>query len=118
MAAGQYHLDNLTVIVDNNGLQSGGEVQKVMNIEPLDQKFSAFGWDTMRIDGHDIRAICEAVDQTAHREGRPHLIIAQTVKGKGVSFMENQYLWHMKAPNDEQYVQAIQELQEEQRKYE
>lgn len=118
MAAGQYGLDNLTVIVDNNGLQSGGAVKSIMSLEPLDEKFRAFGWDTQTIDGHDMRAICEAVEKAGARNGKPHLIIAQTTKGKGVSFIEGQYLWHMKAPNDEEYTQAMRELKEVQQNYE
>lgn len=117
MSAGHYGLDNLILFVDNNGLQSGGNVQDVMNIEDLASKFSAFNFDVQRIDGHDIAAISDAVDKAKAVKGKPHAIIAKTVKGKGVSYMEGQYLWHMKAPTDEQYELAMKELDDVISKY-
>lgn len=118
MAGEHYHLDNLIVIVDNNGLQSGGNIKDVMNIYPLEDKFKAFGWDVCTIDGHNVQEISDAIDAAKVRNGKPHAIIAKTVKGKGVSFMEGQFLWHMKAPNDQEYEIAIKELRQEVAKYE
>lgn len=113
MCAAHYHLDNLIVMIDNNGLQSGGAVSSVMDLGDLKGKFRSFGWSVATIDGHDISAISDAVDAAKAEKGKPHAIIARTIKGKGVSFMEGQYLWHMKAPTDEQYEIAMEELKEE-----
>ena len=111
MAAAKFALDNLCAIVDVNGLQIDGKTADVMPSEPLDEKFAAFGWNVLKIDGHDLEAIKEAFRQArAFRNGKPTVILAATVKGKGVSFMENQAGWHGKAPNKEQYEQAAAEL--------
>ena len=110
MSAAHYGLDNLVVFIDRNGLQSGGEVTKVMNLGDLQAKFAAFGWDVQTVDGHDIEAICSSVENAKANPGKPHVVICNTVKGKGVSYMEGQYLWHMKAPTQEQFEQAIEEL--------
>lgn len=118
MAAGNYKLDHLILIVDCNGLQSGGAVEQIMSLGNLEDKFRAFGWGVQTIDGHDIQAISNAVDQAKGQTGMPNAILAKTVKGKGVSFMEGQYLWHMKAPDEEQYLLAMKELREEAGKYE
>ena len=110
MAAAKYHLDNLCALVDVNGLQIDGATADVMPSEPLDKKYEAFGWNVIHVDGHDYAAIAAALDQAAACKGMPTVILARTVKGKGVSFMENQAGWHGKAPNDEQYAQARAEL--------
>lgn len=110
MSASHYKLDNLCVIVDNNNLQIDGEVDKVKNIYPIDEKFRNFGFEVLKIDGHNIKEIIEAFGLARKTKGKPTVIIANTVKGKGVSFMENQAGWHGKAPNEEQYNQAMEEL--------
>ena len=106
MAAAKYHLDNLCAFVDVNGLQIDGATADVMPSEPLDQKFAAFGWNVLKVDGHDYEAIAIALERAAAEKGAPTVILARTVKGKGVSFMENDAGWHGKAPNDEQYALA------------
>jgi transketolase len=110
MAAGHYELDNLCGIVDQNRLQIDGWVQDVMGIEPIGAKYATFGWNVIEIDGHSIDLILRAFDAAEKYKGRPTVIIAHTVKGKGVSFMENQAAWHGVAPNREQYEKAIAEL--------
>ena len=110
MAAAKYHLDNLCAFVDVNGLQIDGATADVMPSEPLDQKFAAFGWNVLKVDGHDYEAIAMALERAAAEKGAPTVILARTVKGKGVSFMENDAGWHGKAPNDEQYEKAHAEL--------
>jgi len=110
MFASHYKLDNLCVIIDNNGLQIDGDVAKVMSPYPIVDKLEAFGFHTQAIDGHDLEAICEALDTAKTVKGRPCAIVMKTVKGKGVSFMENNAGWHGVAPNDEQYEQAMSEL--------
>ena len=110
MFANHYHLDNLCVIVDNNGLQIDGDVAKVMSPYPIDEKFAAFGFDVVNIDAHDFDAIEQAMEHAKTVTGKPCAIIMHSVKGKGVSFMENQASWHGVAPNDEQYTQAMAEL--------
>lgn len=119
MFAGNAGLDNLIVFVDRNGLQSGGSVNAINDLRDLDKKFESFGWDVQTIDGHDIEQVVEAIDKAKKNLGskKPSVIIANTIKGKGVSYMENQYLWHMKAPNDEQYEQGMKELEKEMNKY-
>ena len=107
MAAAHYRLDNLCVIVDNNNLQIDGEISNVMNSYPIDEKFASFGFEVMNIDGHDIDEIIKAFEVAKNIKGKPVAIIAKTIKGKGVDFMENQAGWHGKAPNEEQYKQAI-----------
>ena len=110
MLASHYHLDNLCVIVDNNGLQIDGDVAKVMSPYPIDEKLEAFGFDVVNIDAHDFDAIEQAMNHAKTVTGKPCAIVMHSVKGKGVSFMENQAGWHGVAPNDEQYVQAMAEL--------
>ncbi len=110
MFAAHYKLDNLTAFVDFNGLQIDGKITDVMNSTPIDDKFKAFGWNVIVIDGHDIQQIENAVEAAKATKGKPTMILCKTVKGKGVSFMENQAGWHGKAPNAEQYVQAVAEL--------
>ncbi len=110
MFAAHYQLDNLTVIIDHNRLQIDGQVEKVMNIEPLDKKLDAFGFNVLLVNGHDIEAIQNAIDKAKACQGRPTAIIANTIKGRGVSFMENQAGWHGTAPKPEEAEQALQEL--------
>lgn len=110
MAAGHYGLDNLCAVVDNNGLQIDGKVSEVIGPEPFEEKFAAFGWNVITIDGHDYEAIEKAfLDAKAYR-GKPTAIIAHTIKGKGVSYMENAVGWHGKAPNEEEYKIALHDL--------
>lgn len=113
MSASHYKLDNLVAFVDFNGLQIDGSNEEVMNVSPVDKKFESFGWNVIVIDGHDIEAIREALDKAKEVKGRPTAIIAKTVKGKGVSFMENKADWHGTAPNEEQKIQALNELKGE-----
>ena len=110
MAAGKYKLDNLCVIVDNNNLQIDGTIEEVMSSYPIDEKFRSFGFQVINIDGHNIQEIIDAFDVSRNVKEKPTCIIAKTVKGKGVSFMENQVGWHGKAPNEEQYRQAMEEI--------
>ncbi len=110
MAAAKFGLDNLCGIVDVNGLQIDGRTADVMPTEPLDKKWAAFGWHVIQVDGHDLAAVEDAFRQAAEVKGKPTVILARTVKGKGVSFMENNAGWHGKAPNTEQYEQARGEL--------
>lgn len=110
MMAPKYHLDNLTAIIDYNKGQIDGHVVDVMNVEPLEDKWRAFNWHVLTIDGHDMDQILGALDAAEQEKGRPTLIVAHTVKGKGVSFMEDRAEWHGAAPNQEQTQQALQEL--------
>ena len=110
MFASHYHLDNLLVIIDNNGLQIDGNVAKVMSPYPIDAKLEAFGFDVQCIDGHDFDQIEAAMEHAKTVKGMPSAIIMTTVKGKDVSFMENEAGWHGVAPNDAQYEQAMAEL--------
>ena len=112
MTASHYQLDNLCAIVDFNNLQIDGKVTDVMNVTPIDEKFKSFGFHVINIDGNDIDEILNALEKARNMKGRPTAIIAKTVKGKGISFMENQAGWHGKAPNEEEYKIAIQELQQ------
>lgn len=111
MAAAKWKLDNLCAFVDVNGLQIDGRTADVMPTEPLDKKFEAFNWHVIKIDGHSMEAILAALKEARETKGRPTVIIAKTVKGKGVSFMEGQAGWHGKAPNDEQFAEAKAELE-------
>lgn len=111
MAAAKWKLDNLCIFVDVNGLQIDGPTAQVMPADPLDAKFAAFGWEVLKIDGHDMQAILDALAKARTVAGKPTVILAATTKGKGVSFMENQVGWHGKAPNDEQFAQAKAELE-------
>lgn len=110
MAAGNYGLDNLTVFVDNNNLQIDGTVEEVMSPYPIEDKFKAFKWNVITIDGHDHARIAEAVDEAAAVKGQPTVIVAKTVKGKGVSFMENNVKFHGSTPTEEQFKQAYSEI--------
>ena len=112
MASSKYKLDNLCVIIDNNNLQIDGTIEEVMSSYPIDEKFRSFGFQVINIDGHDIDEIIKALDVAKNIKDKPTCIIAKTIKGKGVSFMENQVGWHGKAPNEEQYNKAIEELRD------
>ena len=110
MAAAHYGLSNLTIFVDHNGLQIDGKNEDVMTVAPVAEKFESFGWDVQKIDGHDFEQIAQAVEKAKKVADRPQAIIAETVKGKGVSFMEDQAGWHGKAPDEKQAKQAVEEL--------
>ena len=110
MTSSKYKLDNLCVIVDNNNLQIDGTVKEVMSPYPIDKKFEEFGFKIINIDGNNIQEIIDAFDVAKNIKNQPVCIIAKTVKGKGISYMENQAGWHGKAPNEEEYNMAIQEL--------
>ena len=110
MSANKYKLDNLCVIVDNNNLQIDGSIEEVMSSYPIDEKFKSFGFQIIKIDGHNIEEIKSAFEVAKNVKEKPVCIIAKTIKGKGVSFMENKVEWHGKAPNEEQYKIAMEEL--------
>ena len=110
MFAAHYKLDNVTAFLDFNGLQIDGNIADVMNSNPIDEKFKAFNWNVITIDGHDYDQIRNAIEEAKTVKGKPTIIIAKCIKGKGVSFMENQASWHGSAPNQEQFEQAIKEL--------
>jgi transketolase len=112
MCAGYYKLDRLTVIIDRNGIQNDWFVKDTMELEPLDAKFEAFGWHVQTVDGHDVQQLSDALEATKGVRDRPSAIIAKTVKGKGVSFMENNPDWHGKGPDREQLAQALAEIGE------
>ncbi|MCQ2545922.1 MAG: transketolase [Clostridia bacterium] len=110
MSAAHYKLNNIVAIVDHNGLQIDGRNDDVMTVNPIAEKFESFGWHAEVIDGHDMRELHQYLAKAKERNSGPVALICETVKGKGVSFMEDQAGWHGKAPNDEQYAQAIEEL--------
>lgn len=111
MASSKYKLDNLCVVIDNNNLQIDGTIGEVMNSYPIDEKFKSFGFQVINIDGHNIEEIIKSFEVAKNIKDKPTCIIAKTIKGKGISFMENEVQWHGKAPNEEQYKQAIKELE-------
>ena len=110
MSAAMFKVDNLTAIVDNNGIQLSGFNRDIMNLDPLPKKWEAFGWRVIEVDGHDINQLLDAIKKAPGIKGRPTVIIAHTIKGKGVSFMENNVDFHGKAPNAEQLEKALKEL--------
>ena len=110
MASNKYKLDNLCVIVDNNNLQIDGTIEEVMSSYPIDEKFKSFGFQVINIDGHNIQEIIDAFDVAKNVKDKPTCIIAKTIKGKGVSYMENDVKWHGIAPNEEQYQLAMKDL--------
>ena len=110
MAASNYKLDNLVAIIDRNGLQISGKTEEVMAIEPLEEKWKSFGWNVSVIDGHDIPSICSALSEDKKVLNVPSLIIAETIKGKGVSFMENEPGWHHGVMSPDEYKRACEEL--------
>ena len=111
MFAAHYGLDNLCAIVDKNRLQIDGPVEQVMNPNPHDAKFAAFGWHVISIDGNDMEQVAAAFAEARTVTGKPTVILANTVKGKGVSYMEDRAEWHGKAPNEDEYKQAMAELE-------
>lgn len=118
MAAGHYRLDNLTAFVDRNRLQISGATEEVMGQDSLDGRWSSFGWNVIHVRGNDIAALDAAVEQAKAFQGKPTVILADTVKGYGVSFIENQAGWHHKVPDEEQYKLACAELEERGKRYE
>lgn len=113
MSANKYQLDNLTVIIDNNGIQNDGFTEDIMPTLDLEKKFAVFGFQTVRVDGHNVLELEAAFDfMRTQKNGKPKCIVCDTVKGKGVSFMENVPKWHGVAPNDEEYAQAMREIEE------
>ena len=110
MTANKYKLDNLCVIIDNNNLQIDGTTDEVMSAKPIDDKFRSFGFEIIKIDGHNMEEIKSAFEVARNVKEKPVCIIANTIKGKGVKFMENQVDWHGKAPNEEQYKEAVNDI--------
>lgn len=110
MAAAHYKLDNLTAFIDFNGLQIDGKIQDVMNPAPIDEKFKAFGWHVINANGHDIEGLINAIEEAKNTKNKPTVIVCKTVKGKGVSFMENEASWHGTAPNREQCEKALNQI--------
>ncbi len=110
LGAPDHHLDNLCVILDYNGIQLDSFVKKILDLEPVTDKLKAFGWPVLEVNGHDIAQVDKALDQAEATKGGPTFIVAHTIKGKGVSFMENDPEWHGKAPKPEEAVRAIQEI--------
>ena len=113
LTAAHYRLDNLVAVVDYNGLQISGNTRDICNTDPLDQKFQAFGWRVREVDGHDHQALTHVLQDTPFAEGMPSVLIAHTIKGKGVSFIENQPSWHHHVPNDQEFAWAMAELEAE-----
>ncbi|MBU5485874.1 transketolase [Clostridium sp. MSJ-11] len=111
MAASKYKLDNLIAIIDSNGVQLDGTTEEVMPLGDLAKKWDAFGWNVIETDGHDIQALSQALDKAKSIKGKPAVIIAKTVKGKGISFMEGKNTWHGKPIGDEEYAKALMELE-------
>ena len=109
--AGHHKLDNLIAIIDYNKLQAIAKVSEVLDLEPLAEKFSAFGWQVQEVDGHDMKEIIDALESIPFKTGKPSCLLAHTVKGKGVSFMEGDLRWHDKCPDDNEYQLALKELQ-------
>jgi transketolase len=110
LAAGHFRLDNLTAMVDYNGIQLSGRTCDIMNLEPLTEKWQAFGWHVINVDGHSFDGLLAAFPKAEKTKGRPTVIIARTIKGKGVSFMENNVAFHGKAPTPEEAERALKEL--------
>lgn len=111
MSSAHFKLDNICAIVDKNGLQIDGSVEKIMTIDPLAEKFISFGWNVLEIDGHDYEQIISALDSAEEVIGKPTVVIAKTIKGKGVSFFENKYEYHGVAPTDDELERALKELE-------
>ena len=111
MTSNKHKLDNLCVIVDNNNLQIDGKIDEIKSVYPIDEKFESFGFNVIKINGHNFNEILEAFKQAKEVKDMPTCIVAKTVKGKGISLMENQVGWHGKAPNEEQYNEIIKEFE-------
>jgi transketolase len=110
MSSAHYQLDNLCLIVDNNNLQIDGLVSEVMDSSPIDRKFKEFGFEVLKVNGHNYKALMNAFEEAKRIKGKPTVIIAKTIKGKGVSYMENEVEWHGKAPSEEEYTIAMKDL--------
>ena len=110
MTSAHYKLDNLCVIVDNNKLQIDGSVEEVMSVYPIKEKFESFGFEVFEVDGNNIDSLITVFQKAKTVKGKPTVIVAKTIKGKGISFMENQVGWHGKAPSEEQYLEAMKEV--------
>lgn len=110
LSAAHYKLDNLCAIIDKNGLQIAGPTVEVCNTDPLDKKWEAFGWAVKEVDGNDVEALKTVFDCLPFEKGKPSMVIAHTVKGKGISYMENELKWHHGVPTKEQYELAVEEL--------
>ncbi|MCL1835327.1 MAG: transketolase [Oscillospiraceae bacterium] len=110
MTASQHKLDNICAMLDSNGIQLDGRVSDIMEVEPVKEKWASFGWNVIECDGHDVGRVMDAYASAAATQGKPSIIIARTIKGKGVSFMENDANWHGNAPNDEQLAEALAEV--------
>lgn len=108
--AAQQQLDNICAIVDCNGIQLDGTLEEIKSMDPIDEKWHSFGWHVLSVDGHDVRALYDAYKAAAAHKGQPTVILAHTIKGKGISFMENQAKWHGTAPNDDEFEAAMAEL--------
>jgi len=111
MSAAHFKLDNLVVVIDRNTLQLGDRTEKIMALEPLDKKWEAFGFDVNRTDGNNVEQFIDTIERLDMNNKQPHVIIARTIKGKGISFIEDQPAWHHKIPVGDQIPQAIQELE-------
>lgn len=118
MAAAHFKLDRIVALLDSNGLQTDGMVREIMNVEPLEDKWRSFGWHVQRVDGHDVEQIISAIDLAKSTKDKPHIVIADTVKGKGVSFIEGKYEWHSHSLSDEEYRIALGELEAAERELE
>ncbi len=118
MAAAHFKMDKIIAFLDNNGLQTDGAVADIMSIEPLEDKWRSFGWHVQRVDGHDVEQIISAIDLAKSTKDKPHIVIADTVKGKGVSFIEGKYEWHSHSLSDEEYRIALGELEAAERELE
>jgi transketolase len=118
MGAAHFRLDQIIAFLDNNGLQTDGAVADIMSIEPLEDKWRSFGWHVQRVDGHDVEQIISAIDLAKSTKDKPHIVIADTVKGKGVSFIEGKYEWHSHSLSDEEYRIALGELEAAERELE
>lgn len=110
MTAAHYNIDNVCLTVDVNGLQIDGKTCDVMNLDPIPDKFKAFNWYVIEVNGHNLEDLIKAYDEAAATKGKPSVVLAYTIKGKGVSFMENKAEWHGRAPNDEEYAKAVEEV--------
>jgi len=114
-SAAHYHLDNLTAIIDRNTLQITGRTEAVMAMEPLEKKFAAFGFSVRHVDGHNVAELASLLERLPFEPGKPNLVLAHTIKGKGISFMEDQVLWHHRVPTDAEYAAAMLELERAER---
>jgi transketolase len=115
MAASRYRLDSITAIVDRNWIQATGPTKEIFDIPDIPEKWRAFGWNALSVDGHDVGAVLDALDEAAAKKGVPTVIVAETIKGKGISFAENTAAFHNGAMTQEQYDQALREIEEAKR---